>query len=71
MEMRARRLSRKLSAKYQGRALVDLMEGMLLRPKAGVPREELQEDARSVPQLTKSDISQNINNLLIPSRASL
>jgi AcrR family transcriptional regulator len=46
-EMRARRLSRKLSAKVRGRALVDLMQGMLLRAKAGVPRKELLEDARS------------------------
>jgi AcrR family transcriptional regulator len=46
-EMRARRLSRKLSAKIRGRALVDLMQGMLLRAKAGVPRKELLEDARS------------------------
>ena len=46
-EMRARRLSRKLSAKVRGRALVDLMQGMLLRAKAGVPRKELLENARS------------------------
>jgi hypothetical protein len=46
-EMRARRLSRKLSSKVRGRALVDLMQGMLLRAKAGVPRKELLEDARS------------------------
>ena len=46
-EMRARRLSRKLSAKARGRALVDLMQGMLLRAKVGVPRKELLEDARS------------------------
>jgi hypothetical protein len=45
--MRARRLSRKLSAKVRGRALDDLMPGMLLRAKAGVPRKELLEDARS------------------------
>jgi hypothetical protein len=46
-EMRAGRLSRKLSAKVRGRALVDLMQGMLLRAKVGVPRKELLEDARS------------------------
>ena len=46
-EMRAGRLSRKLSAKVRGRALVDLMQGMLLRAKAGMPRKELLEDARS------------------------
>jgi AcrR family transcriptional regulator len=46
-EMRADCLSRKFSAKVRGRALVDLMQGILLRAKAGVPRKELQEDARS------------------------
>jgi AcrR family transcriptional regulator len=46
-EMRARRLSRKFSAKVRGRALVDLMQGMLIRAKVGVPRKELLEDARS------------------------
>ena len=46
-EMRAGRLSRKLSAKVRGRALGDLMQGMLLRAKAGMPRKELLEDARS------------------------
>jgi len=46
-EMRAKRLSRKFSAKVRGRALIDLMQGMLLRAKVGVPRKELLEDARS------------------------
>jgi AcrR family transcriptional regulator len=46
-EMRAKRLSRKLSAKVRGRALVDLMQGKLLRGEAGGPRKELLEDARS------------------------
>ncbi|MEA2726802.1 MAG: hypothetical protein QOF70_1277, partial [Acetobacteraceae bacterium] len=46
-EMRAGCLSRKFSAKVRGRALVDLMQGILLRAKAGVPRKELLEDARS------------------------
>jgi hypothetical protein len=45
--MRAKRLSRKFSAKVRGRALIDLMQGMLLRAKVGVPRKELLEDARS------------------------
>ena len=39
--------SRTLSAKIRGRALVDLMQGVLLRAKVGVPRKELLEDARS------------------------
>lgn len=46
-EMRAKRLSRNFSAKARGRALVDLMQGMLLRAKVGVPRKELLQDARS------------------------
>jgi AcrR family transcriptional regulator len=46
-EIRAKRLSAKISAKTRGRALVDLMQGLLLRAKAGAPREQLLEDARS------------------------
>jgi AcrR family transcriptional regulator len=46
-EIEAGRLSRSLSAKVRGRALIDLMQGLLLRAKAGVPRNELLEDARS------------------------
>jgi AcrR family transcriptional regulator len=46
-EMRARRLSRGIPAKVRARALVDLMQGLLLRAKAGVPRKELFEDAQS------------------------
>jgi AcrR family transcriptional regulator len=46
-EIEAKRLSPVVSAKARGRALVDLMQGLLLRAKAGVPREELLEDARS------------------------
>ena len=46
-EMKAGHLSRTLSARVRGRALIDLMQGLLLRAKAGVPREELLRDARS------------------------
>ncbi len=46
-EMEAERLTRTLSAKVRGRALIDLMQGLLLRAKAGVSRDELLEDARS------------------------
>jgi AcrR family transcriptional regulator len=46
-EIRAKRLSGKIPAHVRGRALVDLMQGLLLRAKAGVPRKELLEDARS------------------------
>lgn len=46
-EMEARHLTRTLSAWVRGRALIDLMQGLLLRAKAGVPRDELLEDARS------------------------
>jgi AcrR family transcriptional regulator len=46
-EIRAKRLSRKIPARVRARALVDLMHGLLLRAKAGVPRKELLQDARS------------------------
>ncbi|WP_165876872.1 TetR/AcrR family transcriptional regulator [Acidipila rosea] len=46
-EMKAGRLSRTLAAKVRARALVDLMQGLLLRAKAGVSRDELLKDARS------------------------
>ena len=46
-EMEAGSLTRTLSAKVRGRALIDLMQGLLLRAKAGVSRDELLEDARS------------------------
>lgn len=45
-EIRAKRLSRKIPAHVRARALVDLMQGLLLRAKAGMPRKELLEDAR-------------------------
>ena len=44
-EIQARRLSEKVSAKVRARALIDLMQGLLLRAKTGVPRKELLQDA--------------------------
>lgn len=46
-EMKAGALTRGLSAKVRAKALVDLMQGLLLRAKAGTGREELLADARS------------------------
>ena len=46
-EIEAGHLTRTVSAKVRGRALIDLMQGLLLRAKAGVSRDELLEDARS------------------------
>ena len=46
-EMKAGRLTRTLSARARGRALVDLMQGLQLRAKAGIAREQLLQDARS------------------------
>lgn len=46
-EMKAGRLTRTPSAKVRGRALVDLMQGLQLRAKVGIAREQLLQDARS------------------------
>ncbi len=46
-EIGAKRLSGKIPARVRARALVDLMQGLLLRAKTGMPRKELVEDARS------------------------
>ncbi len=46
-EMKAGRLTRTPSAKARARALVDLMQGLQLRAKTGIPREQLLQDARS------------------------
>ncbi|MGO8734840.1 MAG: TetR/AcrR family transcriptional regulator [Terriglobia bacterium] len=46
-EMKAGRLTRTPSAKVRGRALLDLMQGLQLRAKAGIAREQLLQDARS------------------------
>jgi hypothetical protein len=46
-EMEAGHLTRTLSARVRGRALIDLMQGLLLRAKAGNAREELMQDALS------------------------
>ncbi len=45
-EIKAGRLTRSTSAKVRGRALVDLLQGLQLRAKAGVAREQLLQDAR-------------------------
>ncbi len=46
-EMKAGKLTRTPPAKVRGRALIDLMQGLLLRAKAGASRKELLADARS------------------------
>jgi hypothetical protein len=46
-EMKAGRLTRTPSAKVRGRALVDLLQGLQLRAKAGIARAQLLQDARS------------------------
>jgi AcrR family transcriptional regulator len=46
-EMKAGRLTRTPSAKVRGRVLVDLLQGLQLRAKAGIAREQLLQDARS------------------------
>lgn len=46
-EMKAGRLTRTPSAKVRGRALVDLMQGLQLRARAGVARDQLLQEARS------------------------
>jgi hypothetical protein len=45
--MKAGRLTRTPSAKVRGRALVDLLQGLQLRAKVGIAREQLLQDARS------------------------
>jgi AcrR family transcriptional regulator len=44
-EIHAGRLSERVSARVRARALIDLMQGLLLRAKAGIPRRELLQDA--------------------------
>jgi AcrR family transcriptional regulator len=46
-EMEAGHLTRTLSARVRGRALIDLMQGLMLRAKAGNARKELMQDALS------------------------
>jgi len=46
-EMKAGRLTRTPSAKVRGRALVELLQGLQLRAKLGIEREQLLQDARS------------------------
>jgi len=50
-EMKTGRLTRTPSAKVRGRALVDLLQGLQLRGKAGIAREQLLQDARSYMRL--------------------
>lgn len=46
-EIKAGRLTRTPSAKVRSRALVDLVQGLKIRAKAGIAREQLLQDARS------------------------
>jgi AcrR family transcriptional regulator len=46
-EIKAGRLTRTPSAKVRGRVLVDLLQGLQLRAKVGIAREQLLQDARS------------------------
>ena len=46
-EIKAGRLTRTPSARVRGRLLVDLVQGLQLRAKVGITREELLQDARS------------------------
>ncbi len=46
-EMKAGPLTRTPSAKARGRALVDFLQGLQLRAKVGIAREQLLQDARS------------------------
>ena len=46
-EIKAGRMTRTPSAKVRGRALVDLLQGLQLRAKTGIAREQLLQDARS------------------------
>jgi AcrR family transcriptional regulator len=45
-EIRAGRLTRTPSARVRGRLLVDLLQGLQLRAKVGIAREQLLQDAR-------------------------
>ena len=46
-EIKAGRLTRTPSAKVRGRLLVDLLQGLQLRAKVGIAREQLLQDARN------------------------
>jgi hypothetical protein len=45
--MKAGILTRTPSARVRARALIDLIQGLRLRAKAGIAREQLLQDARS------------------------
>ena len=56
-EMKAGRMARTSSARVRGCALVDLLQGLQLRAKVGIAREQLLKDARSyVPQILGEQI---------------
>ena len=56
-EMKAGRLTRTSSANVRARVLVDLLQGLQLRAKAGIAREQLLQDARNyVPLLLGEQI---------------
>ena len=55
-EMKAGRLTRTPSAKVRGRALVDLMQGLQLRAKAGIAREQLLHTSSYVPLILGKQI---------------
>lgn len=54
-EIRAGRLSRTPSARVRGRLLVDLLQGLQLRAKVGIQREQLLQDVRSYVTLILAD----------------
>ena len=54
-EIKAGRLTRTPSALVRGRLLVDLLQGLQLRAKAGIAREQLLQDARSYVPLILGD----------------
>ena len=50
-EIKAKRLSNRLSGTVRGRVLVDIMQGLLLRARTGIPQAQLIADARSYVQV--------------------
>ena len=46
-EMKSGNLARTPSARVRSRALIDLIQGLRLRAKAGIARDQLLQDARS------------------------
>ena len=69
MEMKAGQLTRTPSAKMRGRLLVDLLQGVQLRAKVGIAREQLLQDVRAyVPFILGGDASGRRPRSLIPSQ---